>query len=173
MKRIVLLCFVCLCFLAAPIGAFAKKLPEINMNLLNFVTNYDKGATSIKLPKIDIGNMKVSRSEFELYEIPLTDVSLVQVTTNLGRKQVARILFIGAGKGTQESGARIMASLLNVIMAVTPDLTPEQRKPILEKLGLLGGVEDGQERSTVVKGLEFMLQVSPTVGVLLGVEPVQ
>jgi len=93
------------------------------------------------------------------------------ITQDKQSKKATSVIFIGSGDGTPQSGINVFLGLTQFIAALTPEASPEERRGILQDLGLLDGQNMPKKASSDFQNLHFSMTKSQTLGLMIGVDP--
>lgn len=158
MKKISITLIAMTLVLFSALSIAATKAPSIGITLEKFENSYNKAAEELRADKMDISSFNFKDGEkADLYYSDVNPFSRMIISTNKGDKRIVGIILRGQGDGTPASGAQIMLAMFGTIIALTPDMTKEQRKAkVLERIGFYGEMVDGREREVQLKGFKIV-----------------
>ncbi len=93
-------------------------------------------------------------------------------TLNKEDKSIAEVTVIVAGEGddAETRGIKILTVMSGIFTAINPDITPNERGKIIEKLGILksNALKDGYKKEVEIKGVKYWITVSDALGLWFG-----
>lgn len=138
-----------------------------------FRTRFNYFMRELKNNSLNVGRISISKGEVNdaFTYIFNKNVGIVG-QINKSDNSIRSIMLTLQGDGTLTSGADIMTSIMSVIHATNPELTPDQRGNILRELRLLDKDIDinNIQSSTISNNIRYSLQGSEIIGLLFVAE---
>lgn len=144
--------------------------PEMMCSVSAFIDEYNTKAESFSLPLLREDSVSTKSGIMDAASINLTPFSVLTMQMNPGRKSATSISIVGAGDGTNRSGAIIIASVVNSIMAISYGISDSELNRVMTELGLFGGFDDGQRRDSIIRGVKYSSTLT-SLGFLMGAQP--
>lgn len=145
---------------------------EMPWTFSQIIRSYNKLAPSMNLPKAN--HVSTGKELTKNINYKLTPFTNVVFTCNKDGEKPTSIFFVGTSDGSDVSGASITLSGMLIIAAITPNYSGDERRQILENLGLLSGnISDGTKRTVSTNDIEISSSYSDLIGFTLTISPIQ
>ena len=153
----------------------AQSQRTIDVNIVRFINLYNETANKLHVPSLPTqSTSQTDDSNVSTRTYAANENIVVQFHYPAGKaRNPIRVLFIGAGSGTQESGKHIMLSSLSFLTALTPALEPKARGGAAKILGLSGEITDGKKREWEGYGMHWTASFSNMTGLMIIVGPLK
>jgi prephenate dehydratase len=131
-----------------------------------FMSEVNNGSIKIENLSVDDGEVN------NVFQYMLTDHIAIVGQLNKSDNSIRSLILTLQGDGTMQSGMDIMTTIMGVVDATNPGISPKERGEVLKELGLFKkGIDINKIDSRATKnGIEYSLQGSEMIGLMFAVE---